>query len=335
MASAMYSGGRVRTNMPAMNAYNALIKAGQDIAMAQLRLSTGKRINSAADDVAGYITSRSLMARNGSLRVAKQAAGDAKNVTAIAQDSLEQIGDILTQIKDSAAQASAGALGTDEKISLAKSAFRLAQQIQFITDSTVFGGHSLLDGNFKGDWVTGYSANNNIMTIGIDLNFNNAGSYGSVSAKNNSMYNVVSGSANPFSLNATGDQLGSNATASGSFGGVTGLNLKDLDSVSADDLGIFSAENIQTTLKSLSIAINNVNKVATYLGGIQVRLDSQEQTLTSQITNYKSAISRIEDTDIAETQMKLIQAQFLQNASLISLAQANQNPNDFLSLLRG
>jgi flagellin len=150
MATAMYSGARIRTNLPAQQAYNSLVIAGQKISESQLRLSTGKRINSAADDVAGFITSKSLLARNGSLRAAKQAAGDAKNVTSIAMDSLEQIADLVTTIKEMAAQASAGALGTDEKVTLANSAFRLAEQIQFITDSTVFGGQQLLQGGFSG-----------------------------------------------------------------------------------------------------------------------------------------------------------------------------------------
>ena len=151
MSTAMYSGARIRTNLPAEQAYNALITAGKKISESQLRLSTGKRINSAADDVAGFITSKSLIARNGSLRAAKQAAGDAKNVTGISMDSLEQIADLVTTIKDMAAQASAGALGTDEKVTLANSAFRLAEQIQFITDSTVFGGQQLLQGTFSGN----------------------------------------------------------------------------------------------------------------------------------------------------------------------------------------
>jgi flagellin-like hook-associated protein FlgL len=56
--------------------------------------------------------------------------------------------------------------------------------------------------------------------------------------------------------------------------------------------------------------------------------------LKSQITNYKAAISRIEDADIATEQMELIKSQFLQQASLISLAQANQNPQQFLQLFR-
>jgi Flagellin and related hook-associated proteins len=147
---------RIRTNIPSLNAYNALIGTNNNIALRQLRLSTGKRINSASDDVAGYITSRALNARNESLKSALQAVGEAKNVTAITQDSLDNINGLLTKIKEAASTASSGALGTDEKVALAKSAYRLTEQIQFIVNSTVFGGRQLIDGNFSGEWTIGY-----------------------------------------------------------------------------------------------------------------------------------------------------------------------------------
>lgn len=338
----MYSGARIRTNMPAQQAYNALTDAGKKIANGQLRLSTGKRINSAADDVAGYITSKSLTARNGSLKAAHQAAGDAKNVTGIAMDSLDQISDLLTQIKDATAQAAAGALGTDEKVTLAKAAYRLAEQIQFVTDSTVFGGKQLLQGSYSGNWVTGYSATNEIMSITIDLDFKNSTA---LDPAVDNMYNLtttpnktngtIAESDKKFDLNATATQLASNGTKAANFAGISGLDLTAFNDVDNTALGIFaSGEAVQTTLQSLTAAINNVNKVASYLGGMQMRLNSQEEVLTSQITNYKSAISRIEDADVAEEQMKLITNQFLQSASLTSLAQANQNPTEFLQLLR-
>jgi flagellin len=331
MATAIYSGGRIRTNIPAENAYNALGAAGKQIANSQLRLSTGKRINSAADDVAGYITSKSLLARNGALKAAHTAAGDAKNVTAIGQDALDQITDLVTQIKDATAQASSGALGTDEKVALAKSAYRLAEQVQFITDSTVFGGKQLLQGGFSGDWVTGYYADNKLMTIKIDL-----------TSTNTDEFNIVGTGAEDFDLNATSaaTNAGGAGAVAANFAGVEGLSLESLNEVAADDLGIFTnmgeggTTGVHLTLQSLSAALNNISKVATYLGGIQTRLGSQEETLTSQMTNYKAAISRIEDADVAQEQMNLIKNQFLQNASLSSLAQANQNPNMFLQLIQ-
>jgi len=290
MPSAISGDSRIRTNIPAENAYNALTASSNNIALRQLRLSTGKRINSAADDVSGYITSRALQARNGALKAALNSAGDAKNVTSIAQDALDQISSLVTQIKDAAATASSGALGTDEKVALAKGAYRLAQQIQFITDSTVFGGKQLLQGNFTGEWVTGYYANNQLMKISIDLTTSNPD------------FNVDG----IFDLNATNEASAIRGTLTGaatSFAGVAGLNLEDLNEVSASNLGIFNnvgaTSAITQTISSLAMAIDNINKVASYLGGIEVRINAQENVLKSQITNYKAAISRIEDADVA------------------------------------
>ncbi|HOM04385.1 MAG TPA: flagellin [Candidatus Kapabacteria bacterium] len=328
MPSAISGDSRIRTNIPAENAYNALSASSNNIALRQLRLSTGKRINSAADDVSGYITSRALQARNGALKAALNSAGDAKNVTSIAQDALDQIYSLMAQIKDATAIASSGALGTDEKVALAKGAYRLAQQIQFITDSTVFGGKQILQGNFTGEWVTGYYANNELMKISIDLTVNNRD------------FNVNG----LFDLNATSEATAVRGTATGAstnFAGVTGLNLEEFNNISSSDLGYFGYLNDSTgksavvrTLQSLAIAIDNINKVASYLGGIEVRINSQEAMLKSQITNYKAAISRIEDADVATEQMELIKSQFLQQASLVSLSQANQNPQQFLQLFR-
>jgi len=311
MPYSITNGARIRTNTPAENAYNALDAANRAIALRQLRLSTGKRINSAADDVAGYITVRALAARVSGIRTALNAVGDASSLAAIAQDALDNIQSLVAQIKEAASQASSGALGTDEKVSLARAAYRLAQQIQSVVDSTTFGGRQLLDGGFSAEFVIGYMADNSLITLSINLTSTNV-----------TDFNI---SSSAVLLTVTGNT---------NFAGVTNLNLGDLNSVSSSNLGVFSNANITTTLQSLDVALQNVNKVASYLGGIINRLSSQEDLLKAQITNYNAAISRIEDADVAKEQLELIRAQFLQQTSLISLAQANQQPQVFLQLFR-
>lgn len=312
MAYAVGGNSRIRTNIPAENAYNSLEVSNRNISLRQLRLSTGKRINNAADDVAGYITSRALGARNGALKASQRAVGDAQNISYIIMDSLENISSVITQIKDATAQAASAAMGTDEKIALAKAAYRMAQQIQTVVDSTVFAGRQLIDGTFCADFVIATNAVNGLLTMAIDL------------TTNNSDFNVASRNMNLNSM-----------TISTTFAGVTGLNMKDFDNVLSTDLGIFSQTAIHTTLVSLANAIDNVNKTASYVGGIVGRLTSQEELLKSQITNYNAAISRIEDADIALEQLELVKAQFLQSSSLTSLAQANANPQQFLQLIKG
>jgi flagellin len=311
MPFAIGGSARIRTNIPAENAYNALEMSSREISLRQLRLSTGKRINNAADDVAGYITYRALDARNSSMKAALNAVGDALNVTNILMDSLDNVSNLLNQIKDSTSNAASGALGTSERVALAKAAYRLAQQIQTISDSTVFGGRQLLSGAFSANFVIGTDSANNLLTLSVDMTTGNVD------------FNVDS---NNFNINAMNVTL---------FAGVTNLDMSSFNSVSAANLGIFGDNMISMTLTSLSEAIDNVNKVASYLGGISNRMSSQEDLIKNQVTNYDAAISRIQDADVAQEQLQLVKAQFLQQSSLASLAQANANPAAFLKLITG
>jgi len=311
MPFAVGGNARIRTNIAAENAYNSLDISNKDISLRQLRLSTGKRINNAADDVAGYITSRALQARNGSLKAALKAVGDAQNTTYIIMDSLENIADLINDIKNSTATAASGAQGTAEKVALAKAAGRMVEQIQTVVDSTVFAGRQLIDGTFSAEFIVGSNAVNDLLTLDVNLRPDNID------------FNVQSNNFNVNSLNVT------------DFAGVTGLDMTGFNQVSATDLGIFSATQMALTLSSLADAIENVNKVAAYVGGVVNRLNSQETILNSQVVNYNTAISRIEDADVAQEQLMLVKSQFLQSASLTSLAQANANPQQFLQLLQG
>lgn len=311
MPFAIGSNARIRTNTPSENAYNALDVSNRDISLRQLRLSTGKRINNAADDVAGYITSRALQARNGSLKSALLTVGDAHNTANIVMDSLDGINELLAKIKDNTSQAASGALGTDEKVALAKASYRLTQQIQTLVDSTVFAGSQLLGGSFTANFIIGLDSKNSLLTLNIDLSTSNVD------------FNVV------------GNNFDVNAMNINNFASVTDFDLRNLNNISAENLGIYNTDTIGNTLTSLSKAIDNVNKVAAYLGGISNRLSSQEDLLKNQIVNYNAAISRIEDSDVAKEQLSLIKSQFLQQASLTSLTQANQNPSAFLQLIRG
>lgn len=306
------SNSRIRTNIASELAYNAMSSANKQISKEQLRMSTGLRINNASDDVAGYITARALQSRNSIIKSSINIIGDAKNVANISMDAYENVAEMIKEIRKHVATATSGAMGTNEKVSLAKAAFRMSQQIQTIVDSTVFGGRQLIDGSYSANFFVGTNAINNLLTISLNMRNDN----------------IVD-----FDINSPDFDV--NAMNRGNFAGVTGLDLRELNNVTENDMGVFSDNNIGLTLTSLANALDNVTKVNSYIGGIYNRLSSQEDVLAQQVVNYDAAISRIQDTDVAKSQLVLIREQFLQQASLTSLAQANQNPSAFLQLIRG
>ncbi len=306
------SNSRIRTNIASELAYNAMSSANKQISKEQLRMSTGLRINNASDDVAGYITARALQSRNIIIKSSINIIGDAKNVANISMDAYENVAEMLKEIRKHVATATSGVMGTNEKVSLAKAAFRMSQQIQTIVDSTVFGGRQLIDGSYSANFFVGTNAINNLLTISLNMRNDN----------------IVD-----FDINSPDFDV--NAMNRGNFAGVTGLDLRELNNVTENDMGVFSDNNIGLTLTSLANALDNVTKVNSYIGGIYNRLSSQEDVLAQQVVNYDAAISRIQDTDVAKSQLVLIREQFLQQASLTSLAQANQNPSAFLQLIRG
>lgn len=300
---------RIGSNTPAESHLKALNDSLKRLNKHQLNLSTGKRVNNASDDIANYPTSRILDSRNSTLQSAVKAVADAGNVVNIILESYDNIAELVTKIKDSTAEAASGIQGTDEKIALSKAAYRLAQQIQTIVDSSVFGGRSMIDGTFSANFVISVNASNSLQTLSIDM-----------------------GTANT-NFNTKSGQFDVNAMEVINFAGVTGLDLRDLNNVNANDLGIFSDENIATTMTSLSEALSNITNTASYVGGFSQRLDSQTEFLTEQITGYKDTISRIEDADVAKEQLELTKMQFMQQTALYSLTQANVSPQSYLRLL--
>jgi flagellin len=109
---------RINTNIQAMNALNALNNVNAKMGMHQLRLATGKRINSAADDAAGFTIASKLKVKSKGLGTALDNIGSAKNLMTVAEGHLSNIKDILTEMKSKAQQAANDTLGTEERTAI-------------------------------------------------------------------------------------------------------------------------------------------------------------------------------------------------------------------------
>jgi len=135
---------RIGGNIQALQSLDSLNIVNRDLGTRQLRLATGKRINTAEDDAAGFVIGGSLRARSKGLAVALGNIGDAKSALNVAEGGLQSILDILETMKEKTTQAVSDTLGTTERNALEAELDSLASEINDIVSETTFNGTSLL-----------------------------------------------------------------------------------------------------------------------------------------------------------------------------------------------
>ena len=141
---------RINANIAALNALNSLREVNQQLATHQLRLATGRRINSAGDDPAGMTFAKKLDSRARGLAVARDNIGDAQNVMSVAEGGIQNISEILVTMKEKILQAANDTLGTSERAAVESQLDDLAAEIDQIVASTTWGGVVMLDGTYTG-----------------------------------------------------------------------------------------------------------------------------------------------------------------------------------------
>ena len=137
---------RIGGNIQALQSLHSLNILNKQLGMRQLRLATGKRINSAEDDAAGFVISRTLQARRKGLAVALSNVGDAKSLLSVAEGGLDSILDILETMKEKVTQAASDTLGSAERNAIDDELDALTSEIDDIVAETTFNGISLLGG---------------------------------------------------------------------------------------------------------------------------------------------------------------------------------------------
>jgi len=149
---------RIFSNVQAMQSMNSLNKINKRIGEHQLRLATGKKINSASEDPAGYQLAKSLETRRRGLDAALQNVTNAKNVMNVAEGGYQNIMTILQTIKEKATQAADYSLNVTQRASIDDQVNALIQEIDDIVRETTFNGDSLIDGGYSGAFHTGEGA---------------------------------------------------------------------------------------------------------------------------------------------------------------------------------
>ena len=137
----------INTNLSALNAQHNLLKQSQEMDQAMARLSSGKRINSAADDAAGSAIASKMEAQVRSLSVAIRNANDAISLTQTAEGALGEIENILQRMRELSVQAGNSTLNQSDREQIQLEVNQLASEIDAISSKTNFNGVTLLNGN--------------------------------------------------------------------------------------------------------------------------------------------------------------------------------------------
>ncbi|RYZ58788.1 MAG: flagellin FliC [Proteobacteria bacterium] len=302
---------RIRTNTASLNAQRRLGKSVQNVEDSAAKLSSGKRINKAADDAAGLAISSNLNADVRSLNQAKRNAQDGVSLVQTAEGGLEETTNMLTRLRELAVQGASDTIGETERGFLDKEFLALKDEIDRIATATEFNGTRLIVGDTELDGEIANQEGTFPLEVQVGKDYF-AGVDGVDQANQLNIIKIDLGKLNAYT---TGD--GSLDIGRAEEG--TRVNTKAA---------------AQTSINQLDAAIVKVSDYRSYLGAIQNRFGSTIDNLATTTENLSAANSRIMDTDFAEETAKYTSANILKSAGTSVLAQANQLPQTAQTLLQ-
>lgn len=223
----------VNTNVSALNAQRQLINSGNSLDSSFKRLSSGFRINSAADDAAGLQISNRLTSQIQGLDQAIRNANDGISLAQTAEGAMDEITNGLQRIRTLAVQSQNGINNSADRVALQKEVSALKTEISRIATTTQFGGVALLNGSYSSKFLVGANANQN-----ISVNLSRAGGFG----------------ASGLSIGTL--SIATIANASAALASIDSA-IKTIDSKRAD-LGALQ-NRFQSTIRNLSNVVENVS----------------------------------------------------------------------------
>lgn len=269
----------INTNVKSILAQNALTVNDRALSKAMNQLSTGKRINTAADDAAGLAITSRMTAQIRGLNQGVRNANDAISMMQTGEGATKEITNMLERMRELAVQAANDTYGTTDRTAIDTEVDQLAAEITRISDNTQWNGMSIL----------------------------------------------ASGTTYTF-------QVGSGSTSTSSVD----VTFQDMDATTlgVGSLAVSSNTAAQAAISSIDAAITTVDTFRATLGAKINRMESAATNLANVSMNTAASRSRIEDADYAQATTELARTQIIQQAATAMLAQANQQPQSVLSLLK-
>ncbi|OGO89785.1 MAG: flagellin [Clostridiales bacterium GWF2_36_10] len=290
---------RISHNISAMNTYRQYNANAASANKSMEKLSSGSRINRAADDAAGLSISEKMRSQIRGLTQGTRNAQDGISFIQTAEGALNEVSDMLTRIKELAVQVQNGTYSDDDKVNIGAEMKALGTAISEIYDNTKFNG---------------------IDVFGIQTN-----TAGVLTAQT---------VADP---TATADQAavikyGEGGSQSVTILQATTTNLSAMTTLTAAATTATNAALV--TVTSVENAITEVNTTRAAYGAQQNQLEHAANNMATTKENLQAAESRVRDVDMAEEMMTYTKNNILLQAAQSMLAQANSQPQGVLQLLQ-
>lgn len=255
---------RINHNIAALNTHRQMGAANNAQMKNMEKLSSGLRINRAADDAAGLSISEKMRGQIRGLEQASKNAQDGISLIQTAEGALNEVSDILVRMKELFTQKENGTYNTTDTANIDAEVAALTAEIANIGANTKFNDKALLDGNLDIEIQIGHTEAD-VLQVALST---------------------------------------------------------DISSIAP------------TALDATTTAIDTVSTARSTLGALQNRLEHTVNNLNNNVENLTAAESRIRDTDMAKEMMAQTKNSILSQASQAMLAQANQQPQGVLQLLR-
>ncbi|EJQ10180.1 flagellin [Bacillus cereus] len=324
---------RINTNINSMRTQEYMRQNQDKMNVSMNRLSSGKRINSAADDAAGLAIATRMRAKENGLGVASRNTQDGISMIRTADSAMNSVSNILLRMRDLAVQSANGTNTNENRGALQKEFTALKDQIDYISTNTQFNGKTLLNGDNGSIKIHSYddgqaatAATTSAAPV-VDPGTTDPGT-------------TDPGTTKP-AINGTIDIKLANVTSANLEGNEKKLNQISISATNAGTAGTAGTEDDTTAINNANDAIKAIDGMIASIAGSRAdlgatlnRLDFNVESLNNQASNMASSASQIEDADMAKEMSEMTKFKILNEAGISMLSQANQTPQMVSKLLQ-
>lgn len=302
----------INHNVPGLVVCTSLDKVYKETDKASQKLSTGKKINSAADNAAGMAISNKMKTQVMGLKMAERNSNDAISLIQTAEAGLSEVQNMVQRMRELAVQGGNDTLVTHDRMKIQEEVNQLIDEIDDTAKKIQFNTKTLLDG----------SHDKFVFQVGPDEGL----------VLDVDMQNISATSKNPTGDDGLGLKGNPDVSIKDSKGNNVRFNMYVNDEGSY--LSYQSRNDCDKAILACDKAIDKVSAFKAALGATQNRLEYTITSLLTSIENTETALSRVEDTDMAAQMTEYTKNNVIIQAGISMLSQANHRPEQLLSLLQ-